>query len=183
MSKIKPYIKVVWEDTPENLTQEKIKRVKTYFENKYHTSSVKVVPVAKVLNINTNLSSLDVSDKLLDQQYQKSLIKDFINDNKIDVKWNLIDRLDNKVNAEIVKNNQNSVKYNRWFIKKIDFSNFLSFGENNTIDFTKMDGITVIESSPKNFGGKCLRSDTEIEIEFDENEIIKKIGFLPDELK
>ena len=29
-----PFIKVEWEDTPENLTQERIKRVKTYFEKK-----------------------------------------------------------------------------------------------------------------------------------------------------
>ncbi len=27
-----PFIKVEWEDTPENLTQERIKRVKSYFE-------------------------------------------------------------------------------------------------------------------------------------------------------
>ena len=29
-----PYIQVVWEDTPENFTQERIKSVKTYFQKK-----------------------------------------------------------------------------------------------------------------------------------------------------
>ena len=27
-----PYIQVVWEDTPDNFTQERIKRVRSYFE-------------------------------------------------------------------------------------------------------------------------------------------------------
>jgi hypothetical protein len=41
----------------------------------------------------------------------------------------------------------------------------------------------VIESNPANFGGKCIRYDTNIEIEFDVDYIINKLGFLPDELK
>ena len=37
-----------------------------------------------------------------------------------------------------------------------EFSNFLSYGENNVIDFTSLNGITVVESTPKNFGGKTI---------------------------
>jgi DNA repair exonuclease SbcCD ATPase subunit len=85
-------------------------------------------------------------------------MKDFIKENKITTKWELIDRLDNKVNGEIDKLNENKVRYNKWFIKRIEFSNFLSFGENNVIDYTVLDGITVIESTPKNFGGKSTSS-------------------------
>jgi DNA repair exonuclease SbcCD ATPase subunit len=85
-------------------------------------------------------------------------MKDFIKDNDIDVKWELVDRLDNKVNVQIDKLNENKVRYNKWYIRKVEFSNFLSFGDNNTIDFTGLDGITVIESTPKNFGGKSTSS-------------------------
>ena len=81
-------------------------------------------------------------------------MKDFIKENSIGVKWELIDRLDNRVNGEIEKQNENKVRYNKWFIKKVEFSNFLSFGDNNVIDFTNLDGISVVESTPKNFGGK-----------------------------
>lgn len=149
-----PYIKVDWEDTPENLTQERIKRVKTYFENKYNSTNVKIVTKITSNDSNTKLKSLEVSDNILDQQYQKTLVKDFIEDNKIDIKWEMINRLDDKVNAEVDKTNQNKVRYNKWHLKRIEFSNFLSFGENNVIDFTDLDGITVIESTPRNFGGK-----------------------------
>lgn len=81
-------------------------------------------------------------------------MKDFMKENSIGVKWELIDRLDNRVNGEIEKQNENKVRYNKWYIKKVEFSNFLSFGDNNVIDFTNLDGISVVESTPKNFGGK-----------------------------
>ncbi len=148
-----PFIKVEWTDTPENLTQERIRRVKEYFKKKYNAADVKIITKIISNDSNIKLKSLEVSDNILDPQYQKNLIKDFIKENKIEIKWDLIDRLDNRINNEI---SQNSVRYNKWFIKKIEFSNFLSFGDNNLIDYTNLDGITTVESEPKNFGGKTI---------------------------
>lgn len=153
-----PFIKVDWEDTPENLTQERIKRVKEYFKKKFNTNDVKVVTKVLSNNSNAKLKSLDVSDNILDPQYQKNLMKDFMKENKIETSWDLIDRLDNRVNGEIDKITQNKVRYNKWYIEKIEFSNFLSFGDDNEIDFTKLGGITVIEGEPRNFSGKTTLS-------------------------
>jgi DNA repair exonuclease SbcCD ATPase subunit len=153
-----PFIKVTWQDVPENFTPEKIRRVKSYFQDKYNSKNVKVITKSLTHIENTRLRSLEVTDNILDHQYQKTLMKDFITENSIDIKWELLDRLDNKVNVQIDKLNENKVRYNKWYIKKIEFSNFLSFGENNTIDFEVLDGITVIESTPKNFGGKSTAS-------------------------
>jgi DNA repair exonuclease SbcCD ATPase subunit len=153
-----PFIKVTWEDVPENFTPEKIRRVKSYFEKKYNSKSIQVI-TKNLTNVNqTRLESLEASDNILDHQYQKKLMKDFIKDNSIDIKWELVDRLDNKVNVQIDKLNENKVRYNKWYIKRVEFSNFLSFGDSNVIDFTSLDGITVIESTPKNFGGKSTSS-------------------------
>lgn len=149
-----PFIKVEWEDTPENLTQERIKRVKSYFEKKYNSTNIKIVTKVVSNDLNTQLRTLEASDNILDPQHQKNIVKEFVAENDINVKWDLLNRLDDKVNSEIDKLNQNKVRYNKWYIKKLEFSNFLSFGENNTIDFTDLDGITVIESTPRNFGGK-----------------------------
>ena len=154
MKYINPFIKVTWQDVPENFTPEKIRRVKTYFQEKYNSKNVQVITKSLTYVKNTKLNSLEVSDNILDPQYQKTLMKDFIKENGIDVKWELVDRLDNRVNQQISKSNQNRVRYNKWFIKKVEFSNFLSFGENNVIEFDNLNGITVIESNPKNFGGK-----------------------------
>jgi DNA repair exonuclease SbcCD ATPase subunit len=153
-----PFIKVTWEDTPENFTPEKIRRVKSYFQDKYKGKNIQVITKSLVNTSNVQLQSLEASDSILDNQYQKGLMKDFIKENGITTKWELVDRLDNRVNGEIDKLNQNKVRYNKWYIKKIEFSNFLSFGEDNVIDYTALDGITVIESTPKNFGGKSTSS-------------------------
>jgi DNA repair exonuclease SbcCD ATPase subunit len=153
-----PFIKVTWEDTPENFTPEKIRRVKSYFQDKYKTKTIQVITKSLINTSNTKLESLDVSDNILDQQYQKNLMKDFIKENSIQTKWELLDRLDNKVNTRIDEQNENKVRFNKWYIKRIEFSNFLSFGQNNIIDYTELDGISVIESTPKNFGGKSTSS-------------------------
>ena len=153
-----PFIKVTWEDTPENFTPEKIRRVKAYFQDKYKTKSIQVITKNIADKSDIKLQSLEASDSILDHQFQKKLMKDFISENNITTKWELIDRLDNRVNGEIDKLNVNKIRYNKWYVKKIQFSNFLSFGENNEINYTELDGITVIESTPKNFGGKSTSS-------------------------
>ncbi len=195
MSYKNPFIKVEWEDVPENLTQERIKRVKTYFEKKYNSTNIKIVTKVLSNNANTKLKSLDASDNILDYQYQKNLVKDFIKENNITIKWDMVDRLDNRVNGEIDKLNQHKVRFNKWFIKKVEFSNFLSFGDNNEIDFTNLDGITVIESTPRNFGGKSTstvdllmylffnsttKTKTNIEIfnKFRDNDTVKVKGYV-----
>lgn len=149
-----PFIKVTWRDSPENFTKEKLKRVKTYFQNKYNSTNVRIIPEGIVNKIDTKLKSLDTNQKITDTNHQKDLMKEFIKENNINVKWELIERLDKKVNESLLNSTENGVGYNNWYVKKIEFSNFLSFGDNNEINFTKLNGITVIESIPENFGGK-----------------------------
>jgi len=149
-----PFIKVVWRDVPENFSKEKIKRVKTYFQTKYKSNNIKIVPESIINYDDTTLKSVDLSEKLTDENHQKKLMKEFIKENNIDVKWELIERLDKKVNESLKNDNIIANDYNNWKIKKIEFSNFLSFGDNNVIDFEKFEGITVVESNPENFGGK-----------------------------
>ena len=152
----KPFIKVEWEDTPENITQERIKRIKSYFQKKYNTKNVNVRTVYTTNNSSTKLKSLEASDNILDHQYQKKLVKEFLKENNIDIKWDLINRLDDKVNGNVNKIDESVIRYNKWYLKRVEYSNFLSFGQDNVIDFTKLGGITVIESEPKNFGGKSV---------------------------
>ena len=64
-----PYIQVVWEDTPDNFTQERIKRVRAYFEKKYGSKNVNVV--TKVKSTEDEVQSVDVSMNILDENFQK----------------------------------------------------------------------------------------------------------------
>lgn len=149
-----PYIKVTWADTPESFTPERVKRVKEYFKEKYNTRHVNIITKIISNGGNTKLKSLELTESILDPIHQKRLMNEFIKENDLKVDATLIDKLDNTVNEIIFQREENRVKYNRWYIKNVEFSNFLSFGENNRIDFEEMEGITVVESTPKNFGGK-----------------------------
>jgi len=149
-----PYIKVTWADTPESFTPERVKRVKEYFKEKYNTRHVNVITKIITNGNNTKLKTLELSESILDPTHQKRLMMEFIKQNDLKVNEIQIDRLDNTVNEDLFQKDENRVKYNRWYIKNVEFSNFLSFGEGNRIDFENMDGITVVESTPKNFGGK-----------------------------
>ena len=180
---MKPFIKVIYEDVRENLTQQNINKIKRYFENKYNSTSVKIIPIVN----NKDNKELDVeittNDNITDNQFQKNLIKTYIEQNKIEVDFNLLDRLDNRINEKLLESDKDKIKYSSWKIKKVEFSNLLSFGDDNIVDYSALQGITNIESLPKNFGGKCVDENTEIEIEFDIDYIINKLGFLPNELK
>ena len=149
-----PFIKVTWKDTHENFTPEKISRIKSYFQKKYDTKYVQIITKVISNEDNTKLQSLDISENISDLQYQKTLMNDFVKENKIDTSLERLNNLDGKVNEEFIKNNGDRVKYTKWYVKKVEFSNFLSYGNDNTINFTDLPGITVVESIPKNFGGK-----------------------------
>ena len=151
-----PKIKVVWEDVAESFTQERIARIKSYFSKKYKSKNVTVVTKVVVSKNQTKLDSIDMADNILDTQYQKELVKDYIKTHDIKVEWDLLSKLDDRVNNEIDKSHQNTIRFRQWYIKRLEFSNFLSYGEGNTVPFDDLGGITCIESDPPNFGGKTV---------------------------
>ena len=145
-----PHIKVTWEDSPENFTQEKIKRVKNYFRKKYNSERVNLV--TNILGFDSKENNNITTHNVVDAVYQRKLIKEFLEEQGVNIEWEKLIRLDNKVEEKIESNDVGRNK--KWFIKWIEFNNFLSFGENNKIDFTKYNGLTGIDSQPSNFGGK-----------------------------
>ena len=151
-----PKIKVVWEDVAESFTQERIARIKSYFSKKYKSKNVTVVTKTVVAKSDNKLESIDMADNILDTQYQKELVKEYIKINNLDVDWDLISRLDDRVNNEIDKSHQNTIRFRQWYIKRLEFSNFLSYGDGNIVSFDDLGGITCIESDPPNFGGKTV---------------------------
>lgn len=176
-----PYIQVVWEDTSENFTQEKIKSVKQYFQKKYSSSNVNVITKVKVTD--DTQQTVDVSVNIMDKNYQKELIKSLLESKGQDQYFDQVMNIDLAVENRMLVNEVEVTPFKKWYIKKIEFSNFLSYGENQVIDFEKCNGITVVESNPSNFGGKCIRYNTNIDVEFNVDYIVNKLGFLPHELK
>lgn len=151
-----PYIQVVWEDTPENFTTERIKSVKTYFETKYKSKNVNVI--TKVKTSNEENQSVDVAVNILDENFQKDLINQYLVNNKQDRLKEDIFKLDRVVESKISDQKSEVSPFKKWYINKIEFSNFLSFGDGQILDLNKIKGINTIESNPPNFGGKTVLS-------------------------
>jgi DNA repair exonuclease SbcCD ATPase subunit len=147
-----PYIQVVWEDTAENFTQERIKSVRTYFSKKYNSTNVNVL--TKVKTSDDVKQTVDVSFNIMDRNYQIELMKELIKQKGQDSLFDDIIKLDTAVEKKMVS--QEVTAFKKWYIKKIEFSNFLSYGENQVLDFDQCNGITVVESDPPNFGGKTV---------------------------
>jgi DNA repair exonuclease SbcCD ATPase subunit len=149
-----PYIQVIWEDVPENFTQERIKSVKQYFMKKYVSTNINVITKAKVTD--DTQQTIDVAVNIMDKNYQKELIKSLLESKEQDQYYDQVMNVDLAVENRMAANEVEVTPFKRWYIKKIEFSNFLSYGENQVIDFEKCNGITVVESDPPNFGGKTV---------------------------
>ena len=156
------FIRVDWQDYPENRTLETINRVKTYFSQKYEISkmSIKInfIPILK----NTAGKVVDITegliDNIMDSAYQRSLFTQWIKLNGIDIDFERICRLDDKVNEILLNQGEEDIRYRRWSINKLWIDNFLSFGDDNVVEYEKLKGLTVINSLPANQGGKTIFS-------------------------
>ncbi len=150
-----PIIQVVWEDLPENFTQDKLKSVKHYFSKKYNTTNVNVLTKAKNVETET-MQSIDVSVNINDPQYQLELINNYLKSKGHEDKSEDVLGINRMVENRMSGDEENQAQFKKWYIRNIEFSNFLSYGENQKLDFDKLNGIVVVESDPPNFGGKTV---------------------------
>ena len=152
-----PTVQVVWEDLPENFTQDKIKSVKYYFQKKYNTTNVNVLTKVKNVEKDT-MQSIDVSVNISDANYQLDLLKKFLESKGYGNYHENILSINRMVENKMLEKQEESTQFKKWYIRNIEFSNFLSYGENQRLDFDSLNGIVVIESNPPNFGGKTVLS-------------------------
>jgi DNA repair exonuclease SbcCD ATPase subunit len=152
-----PYIQVVWEDNNENFTQDKIKSVKHYFQKKYNTTNVNVITKAKIQK-EEGEQTVDVSVNIMDTNYQIELLKQYLTSKNYDKHLDDILNHNRMVENKMQETEVETAVFKKWYIKNIEFSNFLSYGDNQKVDFDITNGLTVIESDPPNFGGKTVLS-------------------------
>lgn len=95
----------------------------------------------------------DIKDNVQDAGHQKDMMKHYIKIKEYeDINWDDIDVIDNQVNA-FVDFDQYS-KYKNYKFKYVKWSNYLSYGEDNYFDFSKLHGLVLLNSEPANQGGK-----------------------------
>jgi DNA repair exonuclease SbcCD ATPase subunit len=150
-----PSIQVVWEDFQENFTQDKIKSVKHYFQKKYNTTNVNVLTKVKNVDQET-MQTVDVSVNITDTNYQLDLLKKFLESKNYEKSLDKVLELNRMVENKMEEGDVDITQFKKWYIRNIEFSNFLSYGENQRLDFDKLNGLVVVESNPPNFGGKTV---------------------------
>ena len=150
----KAKIRVIWEDNPENYTQERSKRIAKYITEKYDNPNVQVIFKPKKVMTEEGEVEMTVADNVMDITYQRKLFKEWLTINNVDVDWDRLLRLDDKVNEKLSQERDTDYRYRNWYIKELEWSNFLSYGDGNKISFKELEGLTVITSDPLNMGGK-----------------------------
>lgn len=156
---ISPYskIKVYWDDRPENYSKEAKNKVRNYFANKYGVSKNNINVVYRPVRFNDKGDTIEITgagiENIMDVNYQRALMKELIDREQKSVDFNRIIALDDKVNTSL-NVDLNETQHRSWSIKWVMVDNFLSFGENNYVPFSKLRGLTVVNSIPSNQGGK-----------------------------
>lgn len=158
----KAHIRVDWEDYPENRTIESINRVKSYFAKKYGIAptaiKINFIPIIK----NKKGESIDISDGLIenimDQEYQRKLFAEWLKRNDLKINYDRLCKLDDQINEILLDGVEEDYRYRRWELKKLWIDNFLSYGDDNELDYTKLKGLNIVKSEPANQGGKTIFS-------------------------
>ena len=186
--KVPPYakIKVYWDDKPENYSRESRSRVKKYFSKKYGIPPQNVNVVYRPVRTNSKGEAVEIDganiNNIMSVPYQRGLFKEWLDREGKNVDFNRIIALDDKVNGELTIDLEEKL-HKKYKLSWLLVNNFLSFGPNNYFPVENYNGFTVVNSEPSNQGGKCVRYDTKIKVKYNVDEIVKKLGFLPDELK
>lgn len=154
----KASIRVLWEDAPENYTKDRVKRIEQYISEKYSVDKVQVIFKPKKIDTVNGQVEMGITDNVMDVNYQRRLFKEWLDGNGIDVDWERILRLDDKVNDKLKQQRDIDYRYRNWFIKELEWDNFLSYGDGNKLSFDNLKGISVISSNPANQGGKTALS-------------------------
>lgn len=95
----------------------------------------------------------DIVENIQNPSFQQTLFKEYIEAKEIkDVDINDIYDIDSQVNAFV--DFDAYTKYKSYKFKYVKWKNYLSYGENNYFDFTKLHGLVLLNGQPENQCGK-----------------------------
>ncbi len=164
--RLSPYskIKVYWDDRPENYSKEGKNKIRNYIAKKYGVNKNNIDVIYRPVKFAENGDVIEISganiENIMDLNYQRGLMKEWIKREGKVVDFDRIIKLDDKINSELKLNNE-TTQHTSWAIKWIKVDNFLCFGEENYLPFSRVKGLTIVNSLPANTGGKTtLTIDT-----------------------
>lgn len=150
-------VEIQWNVRPIDYSKEKAEEIRSKMANKYGIPKKNVYINANFIKKNADgqneIATADIVQNIQDPRFQQELFKQYLLDNNInDYDFDAILSIDNMMNSLIDYSVYD--KFRRYRIEWVRWSNFLSYGENNFIDFNDLSGLVLLKSEPANQGGK-----------------------------
>ena len=151
----KSKVVICWKVSPYDYSNDKVRDIISVASNKYGIPkhSIKVLPQFVTQNKDGKDVTItnDITSNIQKPEFQRNLFKEYLSMYKIDnYDWNIICDIDNDINNNI--NYSVYDKYRRYRVKWVRWSNFLSYGNDNFLDFSKMKGLVLLNG--RNQSGK-----------------------------
>ena len=153
----KSRVEIQWNVLPMNYSPAKADEIKTKVATKYGIPKKNVVVNANFIRKNANgeteVATAEIVQNIQDPKFQQNLFKRYLDENGVtNYDFEKILSIDNQINSLI--DYEVYDKFRRYKIEWVRWSNFLSYGENNYIDFNDLTGLVLLKSEPANQGGK-----------------------------
>ena len=144
--------------THHKVSLDKIRRVMDIAKSKFKPESLSFVNKAGLKRSSVDVDDLGDTENLRDQQVQERLIREYLKEYEPDTKtlervFQLNSRYDTRVNGEDA-----SLRNVEWSLKSMQWDNLFNYGENNTINFEKLNGVVGVFG--KNYSGKSSVIDS-----------------------
>lgn len=150
-------VEIQWNVRPVDYSKEKAEELRSKMAIKYGIPKRNVHINANFIKKTTEgkeeVATADIVQNIQDPRFQQELFKAYIEENEIsDYDFDTILSIDNQLNSLIDYSVYD--KFRRYKIEWVRWSNFLSYGKDNYIDFSDLKGLVLLKSEPANQGGK-----------------------------
>ena len=144
--------------THHKVSLDKIRRVMDTAKSRFKPESLSFVNKAGLKRSSVDVDDLGNTENLRDPAVQERLIREYLKEYEPDTKtlervFQLNSRYDARVNGEDA-----SHRNVRWSLKSMQFDNLFNYGEGNTVNFEKLNGVVGIFG--KNYSGKSSIIDS-----------------------
>ncbi len=142
-----------------NISLDKIRRAVEIAKHKFKPESITFLNRAASKRVSVEDATKNLlQEDLRDVKVQEKLIKEYLKDFQVedDVMKKVL-QLNHKYNSSVEQSEEVSRNIN-WSLKTVEWDNLFNYGENNKIDFDKLNGIVGIFG--KNFSGKSSIVDS-----------------------
>jgi len=144
--------------THHKVSLDKIRRVMDIVKTRFKPESLSFVNKAGLKRDSVNVDDLGNTENLRDPAVQERLIREYLKEYEPDTKtlekvFQLNSKYDSYVNGD-----EAGLRNVEWSLKKMEWDNLFNYGEGNTVNFEKLNGVVGIFG--KNYSGKSSVVDS-----------------------